>query len=102
MRINYRGFDDDVIKLIEMGDTDLSLTGAQLVSYSGAAKGLFGVKAIAQAGPLDLTVIASKEEGETASGSFTTSGGQVSTMPINDYDFLERQFFFFENPGNDF
>ena len=100
VRINYRGFDDDIIKLIEMGDTDLNLSGAQLMSYSGAAKGLFGVKALATAGPLDLTVIASKEEGETASGSFSTSGGQFSSVPINDYDFLERQFFFFENPGN--
>lgn len=102
VRLNYTGFEDDVIQLIEMGDTDLSLSGAQLVSYSGAAKGLFGVKAVAKTGPLEVTVIASKEEGETATGSFTTSGGQVSTMPINDYDFIERQFFFFENPGNDF
>jgi hypothetical protein len=102
VRINYRGFDDDIIKLIEMGDTDLNLAGAQLMSYSGAAKGLFGVKTLATAGPLDLTVIASKEEGETASGRFSTSGGQFSSVPINDYDFLERQFFFFENPGNNF
>jgi hypothetical protein len=102
VRINYRGFDDDIIKLIEMGDTDLSLSGASLVSYSGTAKGLFGVKALATAGPLDMTVIASKEEGETASGSFTSSGGQSSSGQINDYDFIQRQFFFFENPGPDF
>jgi len=102
VRINYTGFDDDVIQLIEMGDTDLSLSGAQLVSYSGAAKGLFGVKAITKTGPLEVTFIASKEEGETASGSFATSGGQVSTIPINDYNFIDRQFFFFENPGDDF
>ncbi|MGD1049121.1 MAG: hypothetical protein ABR899_10285, partial [Candidatus Krumholzibacteriaceae bacterium] len=102
IRINYRGFDDDVIKLIEMGDTDLSLAGAQLVSYSGTAQGLFGVKALATVGPLDLTVIASKEQGETVSGTFSTSGGQFSTTPINDYDFIQRQFFFFENPGGDF
>ncbi len=102
VRINYKGFDDDVIQLVEMGDTDLSLSGAQLVSYSGAAKGLFGVKAVAKAGPLDVTVIASKEEGETATGSYTTAGGQVSTVPIYDYDFLQRQFFFFENPGDGF
>lgn len=101
VRINYRGFDDDVIKLIEMGDTDLSLQGAQLVSYSGAAKGLFGVKAMAQAGPLDLTVIASKEEGESVSGSYSRSGGQSSTIEIRDVDFVKRQFFYFENPGPD-
>jgi hypothetical protein len=102
VRLNYRGFDDDIIKLIEMGDTDLSLSGAQLVSYSQAAKGLFGVKAIAQTGPLDVTVIASKEEGENASGSFSTQGGQISSVAIPDYDFVQRQFFYFENPGFDF
>ncbi|MDD4858028.1 MAG: cell surface protein SprA, partial [Candidatus Krumholzibacteria bacterium] len=102
MRINYRGFDDDVIKLIEMGDTDLSLSGAQLMSYSGSAAGLFGIKVLAATGPLDLTFIASKEEGETASKSYSSSGGAYSTTTIADYNFLDRQFFFFENPGKDF
>jgi hypothetical protein len=102
VRLNYKGFEDDVIKLIEMGDTDLSLAGAQLVSYSGTTKGLFGVKAMAQAGPFDVTVIASKEEGETARGTFTGTGGQASSVEIADYDFLNRQFFYFENPGSDF
>ncbi len=101
VRINYRGFDDDIIKLIEMGDTELSLQGSQLVSYSGAAKGLFGVKAMAQAGPLDLTVIASKEEGESVSGHYAQSGGQSTTIRIQDIDFIKRQFFYFENPGPD-
>jgi hypothetical protein len=76
VRLNYTGFDDEIIKLIEMGDTDLTLTGSQLISYSGQAKGLFGVKGVAQIGPLDLTVIASKEEGETSSGTYTSSGGR--------------------------
>ncbi len=102
VRINYRGFEDDVVQLIEMGDTDLSLSGAQLVSYSGTAKGLFGVKAILKPGPLEATFIASKEEGETATGSFSASGGQETETRINDYDFLERQFFYFENPGKSF
>lgn len=101
VRLNYRGFDDDVIKLIEMGDTDLSLQGAQLVSYSGAAKGLFGVKMMAQAGPLDLTVIASKEEGESVSGSYSSTGGR-NEFKIQDIDFVSRQFFYLENPGPDF
>jgi len=102
VRINYKGFDDEIVKLIEMGDTDLMLHGAQLISYSGAAKGLFGVKGMAQLGPLDLTVVASKEEGETASGSFTAQGGQSSKWVVADYDFIKRQFFYFETPGDDF
>ena len=102
VRVNYRGFDDEIVKLIEMGDTDLMLSGAQLVSYSGAAKGLFGVKGMAQVGPVDLTVIASKEESETASGSFSAQGGESSKWTIADYDFISRQFFYFETPGSDF
>ena len=102
VRLNYKGFDDEIIKLIEMGDTDLILSGAQLISYSGSAKGLFGVKGMAQIGPLDLTVIASKEEGETATGSFSAAGGQSTSYTIADYNFIRRQFFYFETPGDDF
>lgn len=102
VRLNYTGFDDEIIKLIEMGDTDLTLSGAQLISYSGAAKGLFGVKGVAQVGPLDLTVIASKEEGESSSGSFTSSGGQATETAISDYNYIRRQFFYFETPGDGF
>jgi len=102
IRLNYTGFDDEIIKLIEMGDTDLTLTGAQLISYSGQAKGLFGVKAVAQIGPLDLTVIASKEEGESSTGTFSSSGGQKNEISINDYAYIKRQFFYLETPGDDF
>ncbi|MCK4236914.1 MAG: cell surface protein SprA, partial [Candidatus Krumholzibacteria bacterium] len=102
VRINYTGFDDDIIKLIEMGDTDLILSGAQLISYSGTAKGLFGVKVMAQIGPADLTVIASKEEGETATGTFTSQGGQATESRISDHNYIKREFFFLGYPGDDF
>ena len=102
IRLNYTGFDDEIIKLIEMGDTDLTLAGAQLISFSGKAKGLFGIKAVAQIGPLDVTVIASKEEGESSSGTFTASGGRSNEVSINDYAYIKRQFFYLETPGDDF
>jgi hypothetical protein len=102
VRLNYTGFEDEIIKLIEMGDTDLTLSGAQLISYSAQAKGLFGVKGVAQIGPLDLTVVASKEEGESASGTFSSSGGQSSETAIDDYSYIKRQFFYLETPGADF
>jgi hypothetical protein len=102
IRLNYTGFDDEIIKLIEMGDTDLTLSGAQLISYSGQAKGLFGVKGVAQVGPLDLTVIASKEEGESSSGTFSSSGGRSNDVSISDYAYIKRQFYYLETPGEDF
>ena len=98
VRLNYRGFEDEIIQLIEMGDTDLTLRGAQLIIYSGSANGLFGVKSMAQIGPLDLTVIASKEEGETATGAFSAAGGQSSHYTIEDHNFIKRQYFYFETP----
>jgi hypothetical protein len=77
IRLNYQGFEDDVVQLIELGNTSLSLPGSQLVSFSTQSKGLFGIKGLAQVGPVDLTVIASKEEGETSSATFTPRGGTV-------------------------
>jgi hypothetical protein len=102
VKINYVGFEDEIIKLIEMGDTDLTLRGASLISYSQARQGLFGVKTNAQLGPLDLTVIASKEEGETASGSFSTTGGAASQAAILDRNYVKRQWFYLETPGASF
>lgn len=102
VRLNYTGLDDEIIKLVEMGDTDMTLSGAQLISYSGQAKGLFGVKTVAQIGPLDMTVVASKEEGESSSGTFSSSGGQATERTINDYEYIKRQFFYLETPGEDF
>lgn len=99
VRLNYQGFEDEIIKSIDMGDTDLTLSGAQLISYSGAAKGLFGVKVQAQIGLMDLTVIASKEEGESSSGSFSGSGAQSSEFTVHDFGYIKRQYFYFETPG---
>jgi len=100
VNVRYQGFEDDIIKLIELGDTDLTLKGAQLVSYSGSAQALFGIKTKAQIGPVDMTFVASKEEGETVSGTFTSGGGQTSRNVIEDYRFIKRQFFYLENPGD--
>ena len=88
--LRYVGLEDEIIKSIDMGDTDLTLSGANLVSQSGGSKGLFGVKVQAQIGPADLTVIASKEEGENASVSFSGSGGQSSNFVIYDSNYRLR------------
>lgn len=101
IRLNYKGFEDDVVKLIELGNTSLTLPGSQLVSFSGQAKGLFGVKALAQVGPMDLTVIASKEEGETSSSTFTPRGGvlgQTEERRIRSIDYVKNIYFYLDNP----
>ncbi|MCZ6766084.1 MAG: hypothetical protein O7D32_04045, partial [bacterium] len=101
IRLNYRGFDDDIIKLIELGNTNLSLPGSELVSFSTSSQGLFGIKTVAQIGPAEVTVIASKEEGEVSSATFVPQGatiGQRETRTILDYQFVANKFFFFDDP----
>jgi hypothetical protein len=101
IRLHYQGFEDDVVKLIELGNTSLSLPGSQLVSFSAASKGLFGVKALAQVGPVDITAIASKEEGEVSRATFTPSGGQVGQTEerrIRDTDYVKNKYFYLDDP----
>ncbi len=102
IRLNYQGFDDDIIKLIELGNTSLSLPGSQLVSFSTSSQGLFGIKTLAQVGPMDITVIASKEEGEVSRASFSPRGGsigQTEEREISDLNFIANTYFFLDNPA---
>ncbi len=101
IRLNYVGFEDDVIQLIELGNTSLSLPGSGGGGFSAASKGLFGIKMLAQMGPVDLTVIASKQEGKTSSSSFTPTGGaigQIETRRIADINYIDNKYFFLDSP----
>jgi hypothetical protein len=104
IRLSYTGFEDDIVQLIEMGNTSLSLPGSQLVSFSANAQGLFGIKALAQVGPNKITMIASKEEGELSRASFTPRGGQIGqeeVRTINDADYIKNTYFFLDRPPDD-
>jgi hypothetical protein len=103
IRLNYKGFEDDVVKLIEMGNTNLSLPGSQLVSFSTNSQGLFGIKALAQVGPVDVTMIASKQEGQVSRTSFTPRGAaftQTETKTIRDIDYVKNKYFFLDLPAS--
>jgi len=99
--VNYTGYDDDVIKLIELGNTSLSLPGSQLVSFSTQSQGLFGVKVLAQLGATDMTFIASKQEGESSNASFSPTGGAIGSAEervLRDLDYVKGKYFFFDHP----
>lgn len=97
IRINYRGYEDEILQTLDLGNTNLSLPGAQFVSYNGRHQGLFGVKANARLGDLDLTVIASKQEGQTGSNRFVGSS-TVRTTTISDVNYSARTFYFLGDP----
>lgn len=102
IELNYQGYEDDVIKRIDLGNTNLSLPGSQLMSFSSSSAGLFGVKVLAQIGATELTVIASKQEGEVSSASFSPRGGsigQTEEREIPDYNYIANQYFWFNHPA---
>ncbi|MCB9513249.1 MAG: cell surface protein SprA [Candidatus Krumholzibacteriia bacterium] len=98
IRIRYEGDEDEVVELIEMGDTQLSLPSSGLISYSTQNKGLFGVKMQGHLGALDFTAIASKQEGEVSSKTFNNSGQDVRADSKRDTDYIANRFFFLDNP----
>ncbi|MCJ7507286.1 MAG: hypothetical protein MUO85_00975, partial [candidate division Zixibacteria bacterium] len=89
--LRYNGEEDEVIKSIELGNTSWSIPG--LAGYSGTIKGLFGAKATAQVGGLDMTVVASQEKGSTEKVVFQ-AGAQVTPITIRDWDFLRWRYFY--------
>jgi cell surface protein SprA len=89
LSIVYEGYEDEILKRIEMGNVSMQ-TGNSLIQGSGA---LFGIKSIAELGPLRITSIISQQDGE--SNVETISGGsqeqQINIRPA-DYD-DDRHFF---------
>ena len=85
--IKYEGDEDDPIKLIEAGDTRLSLSGSQFISYSASSQNLFGIKGEFEFGKLKLTTIVSQQEGQQASA--TATGNAVE----QESDYMDKHFF---------
>ncbi len=98
LQIRYKGDDDDIIKSIEAGNTNLQLPNTRFVGYSSRIQGLFGVKTEAQLGNLRVTGIASQEKGSSERASVTASGEENAEY-IRDYQYVENRIFDLGYPG---
>jgi len=98
--IHYHGYEDEIVRKIDLGNTSLRLPGTEYVSYGGSHTGLFGINAEAQVGDLTFNTIVSKEEGETAEKS-TSVRSQEQSKTINDYEYVKDRFFFLADPTAD-
>jgi hypothetical protein len=96
--INYRGGEDDLVQALDLGNTSLTLPGTQYVSYSGRNEGLFGVKTSLRYGPLDFTILASKQEGKSERASYS-GGGSKQAQTLNDFDYVRGIYFFLYDPN---
>jgi hypothetical protein len=97
IRLRYEGEEDEVIQKIEMGNTDLVLPGSEFLSFRKSQQGLFGAKAEAKLGALDMTVIASKQEGKTASQRFVGRSRRDSVQ-VKDLEYVKRKYYWAAAP----
>ncbi|MDI6739939.1 MAG: hypothetical protein QME74_06200, partial [Candidatus Edwardsbacteria bacterium] len=93
VRLRYEGKEDEVLQKLEAGDTEFSIGGSSLAGgLTTVHKGLFGVKAEAKLAGLELTAIASKDEGQSQSNSYTGESRRDSVV-IEDINYMKRRFF---------
>ena len=98
LKINYVGDEDDLVQALDLGNTNLTLPGTQFVSYSGRNEGLFGAKLATRLGPLDFTVLASKQEGRSERGGYA-GGATRQTQTLADVDYVPEVYFFLYDPS---
>jgi len=96
VKLRYEGDEDDMIRSIDLGNTNLSLQGASI-----RQEGLFGVKTVAKLGNVDLVTIASKQEGKSETSRFTPSG-EKREVKISDLDYIHRQYFLISDHALDY
>jgi hypothetical protein len=97
--LSFSGEDDEILRKLDLGNTNLSLPGTQYVSYSGRNDGLFGVHAQGRLGGTDLTVIASRQEARSERTQFTGST-QTRTTSIEDWQYIQRTYFLLQLPDS--
>ena len=100
IQIRYKGDEDDILKTIEAGNTNLNLPNTQFVGYSSRIRGLFGIKTEAQIGNLSLTAIASQEKGTSDQATFSPTG-EESAEDYRDYDYQMDRIFDLGLDNND-
>ncbi len=96
VKLNYTGYDDEILQSVQAGNISLSLPATRFVSFSAQNSGLFGIKSESQIGNFHLTTIASQEKGENKTLSIT-GGAEEGQMIIKDYNFMNGVYFFVDS-----
>lgn len=97
INVKYTGDEDEVIRSIEAGNITLSLSGSRYISYSTSSQGLFGVTSKFKYGNLDLSVIASKEEGQKNTQTYVGQSQADSTV-FRSRDYAARKMYYVVDP----
>ncbi len=87
-KIGYDGYDDDIIKKVEVGNVQLQSPS----SFINGSQALFGVRADFQFGPLFLKTIASQKRGERKFVN-VNGGASRTAFALHAYDYAQNHFF---------
>lgn len=96
IRLQYKGDEDEIVKLLEAGNTELRLpltmTYAQFSAGGASKRGLFGLRGEMQFGPLQMAFVATRQQGQTQSTQIQR-GGQVVVDTLYGKDYVRDRFF---------
>ena len=90
--LSYTGTEDDVIQAVELGDTRLTIPSTGYTGDLPAHHGLFGATAKGRVGGVDVYAIASREQSQSQTQSFT-GRRRVSVDTIYEYQYMTRRFY---------
>jgi len=90
VKLDYTGYEDEILQNVEAGNVSMQ-TPSQLIR---GGQSLFGIKSEFQLGNLNLTTIASQQEGQ--SNTLNIEGGaQESEFDLQPTDYDENRHYFF-------
>lgn len=89
MKIEYTGYDDDIVKKIELGNVALPLQGSLITG----SQSLFGVKAALQFGRFSTTLVYSQQKGEKKSVQ-SQGGAQTSYFEVRGNQYEANRHYF--------
>ncbi len=87
LKLQYKGYEDEIIQSIEAGN--VSLQTSPLV---GGSEALFGVKAKFKLGPLSITALASQKKGEIKEVA-VSGGSKKQEFSFQAYNYSENNYF---------
>ncbi|RKZ18481.1 hypothetical protein DRQ53_00140 [bacterium] len=95
VRLSFEGDEDDIIRAIRAGDIDVTLPGSRLLGVGSGRGGLFGLKVEGALGPVEFTLVTSKENARQGNQTFSQSGGSDAqqAFQIRSVDFIPSRFF---------
>lgn len=89
MKLEYTGFEDEIIKKIELGNVSLPLTGTLITG----AQSLFGIKTQMQFGRATITTVFSEQKSETSVVD-VQGGARTNNFELNGDEYEENRHYF--------